>query len=76
MVKISNTYLIMGQTYKFYTCIPYKKSLKTFSGTFIDASCGQIRVSEYKDSSIRMKKNEYWTIPIEWVTDVTAVSDE
>ena len=31
MVKISNTYLNVGYTYKFYTCIPYKKSLKTFS---------------------------------------------
>jgi|SaaInlStandDraft_2_1057019.scaffolds.fasta_scaffold111118_1 hypothetical protein len=76
MVKISNTYLIMGQTYKFYTCIPYKKSLKTFTGTYIETSCGKMHVFGYKDSSICMKQHELWTVPIEWITDVMVVSDE
>mgnify|MGYP001314547308 CR=1 FL=1 len=74
MVKISNTYLNVGYTYKFYTCIPYKKSLKTFSGTYIDVSCGKMRVSGYKDSSIRLEKNELWTVPIEWIIDAMLIS--
>ena len=74
MVKINNTYLMTGNRYNFYTCIPYKKSLKTFSGTFIHASCDKIQVSGYKDSNICMKNNELWSVPLEWVTDVMVVS--
>ena len=76
MIKISNTYLTVGHTYKFYTCIPYKKSLKTFSGTYIDTVSGKLRVSGYRDSSISLEKNELWTVPIEWIMDVMLLSSD
>jgi len=76
MIKISNTYLTIGHAYTFYTCIPYKKSLKTFSGTYIDTISGKMRVSGYKDSSTSLGKDELWTVPIEWITDVMLLSPD
>ena len=76
MIKISNTYFNIGHTYKFYTCIPHKKSLKTFSGTYINTTCGKMCISGYKDSNMSLKKTELWTVPIEWITDVMLLSSD
>jgi len=61
--------LISGQKYKFYTCIPYKDKLKTFSGIFSHVHNGLMYITDYKDDTLFIK-NELWTVPYDWISDV------
>ena len=69
-----NQQLIPGNKYLFHTNLVHKGKIKKFTGTFIDVTRSMLRVEDYDDGKYRQCEMIFWTIPIEWITNITPIT--
>jgi len=69
-----NQELIPGKQYLFHTRLIHNNKVKKFTGTFVDVSCGALRVEDYYDGKFTSCDMIFWTTPIEFITNISPIA--